>query len=30
MAANRDRHTKPELRLRKALWAKNLRGYRLS
>ena len=29
MSANRDRDTKPELRLRKALWSDGLRGYRL-
>ncbi|MBK6750295.1 MAG: hypothetical protein IPG67_09860 [Acidobacteria bacterium] len=29
MAANRPRDTKPELRLREALWSKGLRGYRL-
>ena len=29
MSANRPRDTKPDLLLRKALWSKNLRGYRL-
>ena len=29
MSANRDRDTRPELRLRKALWHAGLRGYRL-
>lgn len=29
MSANKDRNTKPELILRKALWSKGLKGYRL-
>ena len=29
MRANKDRNTKPELKLRKALWAEGIRGYRL-
>ena len=28
MSANKAKHTKPELALRKALWANNLKGYR--
>lgn len=29
MSANKDRNTKPELKLRKALWEADLKGYRL-
>jgi DNA mismatch endonuclease (patch repair protein) len=29
MRGNKSKHTKPELLLRKALWASGLRGYRL-
>lgn len=29
MSANKDRNTKPELQLRKALWESGLKGYRL-
>lgn len=30
MKANKAKNTKPEVRLRKALWAHNIRGYRLN